>query len=64
MVANKFIESDLNLFMIAIALNGIGIMAFLLYSRNQSKVKWIKQTSYLSLKKKTNTICQKHAELK
>jgi len=32
MVANKFIESDLNLFMIAIALNGIGIMAFL-YSR-------------------------------
>jgi len=32
MVANTFIESDLNLFMIAIALNGIGIMAFL-YSR-------------------------------
>jgi len=32
MVANTFIESDLDLFGIAIALNGVGIMAFL-YSR-------------------------------
>lgn len=32
LVAQKFIESDLDLFSIAIALNGIGIMA-LLYSR-------------------------------
>lgn len=32
MVVQKFIESELDLFTIAIALNGIGIMAFL-YSR-------------------------------
>ncbi len=32
MVAQKFIDTELNLFTISIALNGIGIMAFL-YSR-------------------------------
>lgn len=32
MVAQKFIESEVDLFPIALALNGIGIMAFL-YSR-------------------------------
>jgi len=37
MVAPKFIESEFNLFPIAIALNGIGIMAFL-YSTQSNKV--------------------------
>lgn len=36
MVAQKFIESDLNLFSIALALNGIGIFAFL-YSQKSDK---------------------------
>ena len=36
MAAQKFIESEYNLLMIAIALNGIGIMAFL-YNQGQSK---------------------------
>ena len=37
MVAPKFIETELNLFSIATALNGIGIMAFL-YSQNSKKI--------------------------
>ncbi len=37
MMAPKFIETELNLFSIALALNGIGIMAFL-YSRKSDKV--------------------------
>ena len=36
-VAPKFIETELNLFTIAIALNGVGIMAFL-YSQESNKV--------------------------
>ena len=36
MVAQKFIESEYNLFMIAIALNGVGIMAFL-FNQGESK---------------------------
>lgn len=36
MVAQKFIESEYNLFTIAIALNGIGIFAFL-YNHGKSK---------------------------
>jgi hypothetical protein len=36
-VAPKFVETELNLFTIAIALNGVGIMAFL-YSQNQIKL--------------------------
>lgn len=38
MVAQKFIDSEYNLFSIAIALNGIGIMAFL-YNNNSKKIK-------------------------
>lgn len=36
MIATKFIETELNLFSIALALNGIGIFAFL-YSQKSKK---------------------------
>ena len=37
MAVSSFIETEVNLFSIAIALNGIGIMAFL-YSQRSSKI--------------------------